>query len=188
MNWIVVVAALALALAPIDAQAQTRDVTGIVRRSDTGAPVPGVLVETLGTLRRVCTDERGRFTLVAVEGDLQVSTLRTGFGRAWFTIGAVADSAELRIEPATVPADGRLVFIGGKQLVETAPSSQALAPSAPIIFLGGVRLAPDREARLLKLSWPTDSGFHPGGGVLPRARGYIVARRGRSSIGRATDF
>jgi Carboxypeptidase regulatory-like domain len=151
MKGVVVVAALALAFGPATARAQARDVTGVVRRSDTGAPVPGVLVKALGTPRRVCTDERGRYTLRQVEGELQLSTLVTGYRTAWFTIGAVADTADLRIDPAPAPApaptplvaNARLVFLDGKQLVETAQPSQALEPSAPIIFVDGILLTPD---------------------------------------------
>lgn len=122
------VAAVTLALggAFTQAEAQSRDVTGIVRDSLNNETLPNALVYLVGLSFRTLTDEFGRFTLVSVpEGahTLRVEYLGYRTGDVEFT-NAAEDAITVHLAPAAVEIEGVTVEATGQIAQVAAEVSQ----------------------------------------------------------------
>ncbi|MFN0177192.1 MAG: carboxypeptidase regulatory-like domain-containing protein [Gemmatimonadales bacterium] len=144
MNRTLLLSLLALTVAPVAGRAQARDITGTVRRADTGAPLAGVLVSVVGRTNGVCTDDNGRYRLPDVEGALQVRARVDGFNPGLAIIAADASSADLRMDrtSAAAPrADGALVYIDGIPVSETSEPRVTPRSMEPLVYIDGIRVS-----------------------------------------------
>jgi TonB-linked SusC/RagA family outer membrane protein len=123
MKYIFYLAAFLIGIAffSSNAQAQNRTITGVVKASDTGDPLPGVNILVEGQQRGTATDVDGKFTISVARAD----TLRftsIGFKKREIVVQNQKKLAVL-MHPATTELNQMVVIGYGKQSKSTLTTS-----------------------------------------------------------------
>ena len=164
-------AAAALLAVPGLLHAQSRQISGTVTRSGSGAPVPEATVSIAGTITSTRTDAQGKFTITAPAGDVRLTVRAIGFTRKDLIVlstkiaaDIVLDQDVFKLEEVVVSGQATTVerrnlttsigYVSGEDLTRVASPT---IESALYGKLAGVNIQ--------------GNGGAPGGGIQMQIRG-----------------
>ncbi len=93
-----------LLLIPTLAQAQTSEVTGVVRDAQTGETLPAATVQIEGTLTGTITNDQGEFALNVPQRPATLTVRYIGYQKASVRVEAGQTKADLSLEPSSLVA------------------------------------------------------------------------------------
>jgi TonB-dependent starch-binding outer membrane protein SusC len=99
-------AALAVAVLPLRADAQTRDISGKVTQAVVGTPIADVTVSIVGQQVGVRTNERGEFRMRVPSGEVVVLARQLGFKRQTIRLGPTESTANFVLEKDVLQLEG----------------------------------------------------------------------------------
>ncbi len=152
-------------------------IRGTVTDADTGEPLPGVNLIVAGTARGAATDLDGGFALTGLRtGEYSVQATYIGYETKLFTGVRVRDGEATRLDvelaEAVLSAEGEVVVVGERPLVDVEQSSSAYTISREQIEAAPVREVQDvvaTQAGVVK----DPTGLYIRGGRANET-GYIV--------------
>ncbi len=95
-------------LTPIAVQAQTSEVTGVVRDAQTGETLPAATVQIQGTLSGTITNDQGEFALNVTQRPATLTVRYIGYQMASVRVEAGQTTADLSLDPSALVA-GELI-------------------------------------------------------------------------------
>ena len=99
-------AALAVAVLPLRADAQTRDISGKVTQAVVGTPLADVTVSIVGQQVGVRTNERGEFRMRVPSGEAVLLARVLGFKRQTIRLGPTENTANFVLEKDVLQLEG----------------------------------------------------------------------------------
>ncbi len=91
-------------LIPITVQAQSTEVTGVVRDAQTGETLPSATVQIEGTLTGTITNDQGEFALNVAQRPATLTVRYIGYQMASVRVDAGQTTADLSLEPSALVA------------------------------------------------------------------------------------
>ena len=165
------VAVAAATLAPSRADAQTRDVTGKVTMSGTGAPLADVTVGLVGQQVGVRTNERGEYRIRVPQGEVSLLARGLGYKRQTVRVAANAATADFSLEKDVLQLEG-VTVTGAATTTDRRVAATAVATvnaaelnRVPARSLEGNLAGKVAGARI------SDNSGAPGGGAQIQIRG-----------------
>jgi TonB-linked SusC/RagA family outer membrane protein len=178
------VAALALALAPAAAFAQGGTIRGTVTEQGSGQPLQGVQVTVVGTSQTVVTNQQGRFAINNVAaGSRTVRASRIGFSAVTrtVTVGAQPVDVNFTLSPNVLGLDELVVVGYGQTERRMAPGAIASvrpeeAAETPVAQVDEVL-----QGRMAGVQVVQNSGV-PGAAISVRVRGASSISAGNQPL------
>ncbi len=99
-------AMLAVAMLPLRADAQARDISGKVTQAVVGTPIADVTVSIVGQQVGVRTNERGEFRMRVPSGEVVVLARQLGFKRQTIRLGPSENTANFVLEKDVLQLEG----------------------------------------------------------------------------------
>jgi len=99
-------AALAVAVLPLRADAQTRDISGKVTQAVVGTPLADVTVSIVGQQVGVRTNERGEFRMRVPSGEVVLQARVLGYKRQTIRLGPTENTANFVLEKDVLQLEG----------------------------------------------------------------------------------
>ena len=99
-------AAFAVAVLPLRADAQTRDISGKVTQAVVGTPIADVTVSIVGQQVGVRTNERGEFRMRVPSGEVVMLARQLGFKRQTIRLGPTENTANFVLEKDVLQLEG----------------------------------------------------------------------------------
>lgn len=156
---------------PATAVAQTRQITGTVKRTNNGGPIAEATVSVVGTVNSARTDAEGRFTVTAPEGEARLAVRAIGFTRKDAVVPATQSTVDFLLDQDVFKLE-EVVVSGQATGVERKNSTTSIG------YVSGEEVAkvssPTIENAMYgKLSGVNiqNNGGAPGGGVQFQIRG-----------------
>jgi hypothetical protein len=133
--------ALLLGLAPARVIAQARDVSGTIRTTVTGQPIPNAEVRVIGAESGMCTNALGQYRLRAPAGPARLAAWYHGVLGGLKNLGVADTTADFDFEQRMEPSQptGELVYLDGVRI--NRPFEIQEAPRQ-IIVINGVEITP----------------------------------------------
>ncbi len=166
-----VAAAAIVAVLPLRAEAQSRDIAGKVTQAGTGAPIADVTVGIVGQQVGTRTNEKGEYRLRVPAGEAVVLARQLGFKRQTIRVGPTETSANFVLERDVLQLEGVTVTgaatVTDRRVAATAVSSVNTAElnRVPARSVEGNLAGKVAGARMFE-----NSGA-PGGGAQIQIRG-----------------
>lgn len=166
-----VAAAALFALLPMRAEAQTRDVTGKVTMSGTGAPLADITVGLVGQQVGVRTNERGEYRIRVPQGEVSLLARGLGYKRVTVRLGPNETTANFELEKDVLQLEG-VTVTGAATTTDRRVAATAVATvnaaelnRVPARSLEGNLAGKVAGARI------SDNSGAPGGGAQIQIRG-----------------
>lgn len=170
LHKLLAAAALA-ALLPMRADAQTRDVTGKVTMTGTGAPLVDITVGLLGQQVGVRTNERGEYRIRVPQGEVTLLARGLGYKRQTVRLGPNESTANFELEKDVLQLEG-VTVTGAATTTDRRVAATAVATvnaaelnRVPARSLEGNLAGKVAGARI------SDNSGAPGGGAQIQIRG-----------------
>jgi TonB-linked SusC/RagA family outer membrane protein len=165
------VAAFAVAVLPLRADAQTRDISGKVTQAVTGQPIADVTVSIVGQQVGVRTNERGEFRMRVPSGEVVVLARQLGFKRQTIRLGATESTANFVLEKDVLQLEG-VTVTGQATTTDRRVAATAVATvSAQELNRVPARSVESNLAGKVAGARVFDNGGAPGGGAQIQIRG-----------------
>ena len=119
-------AAFAVAMLPLRADAQTRDISGKVTQAVVGTPIADVTVSIVGQQVGVRTNERGEFRLRVPSGEVVVLARQLGYKRQTIRLSATESVANFVLEKDVLQLEG-VTVTGAATTVDRRVAATAVA-------------------------------------------------------------
>jgi TonB-dependent SusC/RagA subfamily outer membrane receptor len=153
------------------AQAQGRAISGVVTRSVGARPIAGATVTVTGSPQFVQTDDSGRYTILAPDGDVRLSFRAIGFTRKDVIVPATQTSMDVALtedvfELSAVVVTGQATTVERRNA--TTPTSMVLAEDVNKVAAPTIESA--LTGRVAGVNLQSNSGA-PGGGIQMQIRG-----------------
>jgi len=166
-----VAAAALVASLPLNADAQTRDVTGKVTQVGTGQPITDVTISIVGQQIGVRTNERGEYRLRVPSGEILVLARQLGFKRQTKRVGASETSADFVLERDALQLEG-VTVTGQATTVDRRSAATAVSTvSAAELVRVPARSVESNLAGKVAGARMFDNSGAPGGGAQIQIRG-----------------
>ena len=166
-----VAAAAVVASIPLQAEAQTRDVTGKVTQVGTGQPIPDVTISIVGQQIGVRTNERGEYRLRIPNGEVIILARQLGFKRLTKRLGASETTADFALERDALQLEG--VTVTGQATTVDRRSAATAVSSVSAVELNRVpaRSVESNLAGKVAGARMFENSGAPGGGAQIQIRG-----------------
>ncbi|HVH12935.1 MAG TPA: SusC/RagA family TonB-linked outer membrane protein, partial [Longimicrobium sp.] len=178
------VAALALVVAPAAAIAQGGTIRGTVTEQGSGQPLQGVRVSVVGTNQTVVTNQEGRFALTNVAaGQRTVRAARIGFatGTRTVTVGAQPAEANFTLAADVLGLDELIVVGYGQTERRMAPGSIASVRADDAAETPVAQVDEVLQGRMAGVQVVQNSGV-PGAAISVRVRGSSSISAGNQPL------
>ena len=119
-------AAFAVAVLPLRADAQTRDISGKVTQAVVGTPLADVTVSIVGQQVGVRTNERGEFRMRVPSGEVVVLARQLGYKRQTIRLSATESVANFVLEKDVLQLEG-VTVTGAATTVDRRVAATAVA-------------------------------------------------------------
>lgn len=160
-----------VAIVPLRADAQSRDVTGKVTMAGTGQPLADATVSVVGQQLGVRTNDRGEFRLRVPEGEVSVLARLLGYKRQTIRLSATENTANFVLDKDVLQLEG-VTVTGQATTVDRRVAATAVATvgaaelnRVPARSLEGNLAGKVAGARI------SDNSGAPGGGAQIQIRG-----------------
>jgi TonB-dependent starch-binding outer membrane protein SusC len=167
---------LGLALAVLGAApgllaAQTRQITGQVVRSGSGAAIADAVIAVAGTMTSVQTDAEGRFTITAPGGEVRLTARAIGFTRKDAIVPANVSTVNFTLDPDVFRLE-EVVVSGQATTVErrNLTSSVGYVSGEDVSKVASPTIESALYGKLAGVNIQSNSGA-PGGGIQLQIRG-----------------
>ncbi|MCC6244604.1 MAG: SusC/RagA family TonB-linked outer membrane protein [Gemmatimonadaceae bacterium] len=166
-----VAAAALVASIPLQAEAQTRDVTGKVTQVGTGQPIPDVTISIVGQQIGVRTNERGEYRLRIPSGEVIILARQLGFKRLTKRLGPSETTADFALERDALQLEG--VTVTGQATTVDRRSAATAVSSVSAVELNRVpaRSVESNLAGKVAGARMFENSGAPGGGAQIQIRG-----------------
>ncbi len=164
-------AALAVAVLPLRADAQTRDISGKVTQAVVGTPIADVTVSIVGQQVGVRTNERGEFRMRVPSGEVVVLARQLGFKRQTIRLGPTESTANFVLEKDVLQLEG--VTVTGQATTTDRKVAATAVATVSALELNRVpaRSVESNLAGKVAGARVFDNGGAPGGGAQIQIRG-----------------
>jgi len=163
---------LAVLILPVQAEAQTRKLTGWLTAREEGTPFAGAAVHVVGRDEAVCADRTGRFELPMPDGEARVRITPVGFPAYDVVIGAGVSTVELPLTDHVVVLEG--VEVVGYSTLGRSGNSVAHLDANGLGDVPSQTVESKLQGKIAGANIQSNSGA-PGGG-------YSIAFRGVKTI------
>jgi len=164
-------AALAVAVLPLRADAQTRDISGKVTQAVVGTPIADVTVSIVGQQVGVRTNERGEFRMRVPSGEVALLARQLGFKRQTIRLGPTESTANFVLEKDVLQLEG-VTVTGAATTVDRRVAATAVASvsSAELNRVPARSIESNLAGKVAGARIFENSGA-PGGGAQVQIRG-----------------
>ena len=164
-------AALAVAVLPLRADAQTRDISGKVTQAVVGTPIADVTVSIVGQQVGVRTNERGEFRMRVPSGEVVLLARQLGFKRQTIRLGPTENTANFVLEKDVLQLEG--VTVTGQATTTDRKVAATAVATVSALELNRVpaRSVESNLAGKVAGARVFDNGGAPGGGAQIQIRG-----------------
>lgn len=164
-------AALAVAVLPLRADAQTRDISGKVTQAVVGTPIADVTVSIVGQQVGVRTNERGEFRMRVPSGEVVLLARQLGFKRQTIRLGPTESTANFVLEKDVLQLEG-VTVTGAATTVDRRVAATAVASvsSAELNRVPARSIESNLAGKVAGARIFENSGA-PGGGAQVQIRG-----------------
>ena len=121
-----VATAAIVALLPLRADAQTREITGKVTQAGSGAPILEVTVNIVGQQVGVRTNEKGEYRIRVPSGDVTIMARQLGFKRQTVRLAPTVSTADFVLERDVLQLEG-VTVTGAATTVDRKSAATAVA-------------------------------------------------------------
>ncbi len=166
-----VAAAAIVAVMPLVAEAQSRDVTGKVTQVGTGQPIQDVTIGVVGQQVGTRTNERGEYRLRIPAGEALLLARQLGFKRQTIRLAATETSANFTLERDVLQLEG--VTVTGAATVVDRKSAATAVSTVSAVELNRVpaRSVESNLAGKVAGARMFENSGAPGGGAQIQIRG-----------------
>jgi len=166
------IAAAAIVTAfPLQADAQTRDITGKVTQVGTGQPIADVTISIVGQQIGVRTNERGEYRLRVPSGEILILARQLGFKRQTKRVPAAETTADFVLERDALQLEG-VTVTGQATTVDRRSAATAVSTvSAAELVRVPARSVESNLAGKVAGARMFDNSGAPGGGAQIQIRG-----------------
>jgi TonB-dependent SusC/RagA subfamily outer membrane receptor len=161
---------IALAIAPVAAEAQTRTLTGMVLPGDARTPFAGAEVSVVGGTASVCVDDRGSFTIDVPATAARLRITPVGFAPQEVTVARGQDTVEVALADHVILLDGVEVVGYAAALGHRDPASSAVVNAGAIGAVPASTIESALQGKVVGAQIQRNSGA-PGGGFSIQMRG-----------------
>jgi TonB-linked SusC/RagA family outer membrane protein len=153
------------------AQAQGRTISGQVTRAVGGRPIVGVTVTVTGNPQYTQTDDSGRYTVLAPDGDVRLSFRAIGFSRRDVLVPATQTNMDVALNEDVFELQA-VVVTGQATTTErrNATTATALVTGEDITKVTAPTIESSLTGRVAGVNLQSNSGA-PGGGIQMQIRG-----------------
>jgi TonB-dependent starch-binding outer membrane protein SusC len=164
-------AAFAVAMLPLRADAQTRDISGKVTQAVVGTPIADVTVSIVGQQVGVRTNERGEFRMRVPSGEVVVLARQLGYKRQTIRLSATESVANFVLEKDVLQLEG-VTVTGAATTVDRRVAATAVASvsSAELNRVPARSIESNLAGKVAGARIFENSGA-PGGGAQVQIRG-----------------
>ena len=164
-------AALAVAVLPLRADAQTRDISGKVTQAVVGTPLADVTVSIVGQQVGVRTNEKGEFRMRVASGEAVLLARVLGFKRQTIRLGPTENTANFVLEKDVLLLEG--VTVTGQATTTDRKVAATAVATVSALELNRVpaRSVESNLAGKVAGARVFDNGGAPGGGAQIQIRG-----------------
>jgi len=164
-------AALAVAMLPLSADAQTRDISGKVTQASVGTPLSDVTVSIVGQQVGVRTNERGEFRMRVPSGEVVVLARQLGYKRQTIRLGPTESTANFVLEKDVLQLEG-VTVTGQATVTDRRVAATAVATVAgPELNRVPARSIESNLAGKVAGARMFENSGAPGGGAQIQIRG-----------------
>lgn len=160
-----------LAVAPLSARAQTREITGKVVEAITSLPLADATVSVLGSQVGARTNERGEYRLQVPNGELTLTARRLGSKRGTAKLAAGATTLDFTLERDALQLEGVSVTGQATTVDRSAASTAVAAVSAEELNRVPARSIESNLAGKVAGARMLENSGAPGGGSQIQIRG-----------------